>query len=493
MSSEPAVLGLDLGTTECKGVLFSARGRLLGESHVPCDLLRSGQGWVEQDPRLWWSAAKEAVTAVVKGASLAAGAICGIGVSSQGISFVPTDERGEPLGNAICWLDTRAKEQAQAVLRRVPASELFARTGKRASPAYVLPKLLWLQQERPEVFAQAAKFLMAHDHVVHRLTGQQVTDHTLASGTMLYNVCQQSWDAWLLDMFAVPGDKLPALAWSGSCAGELRPDAAEQLSLPSGVPVAVGGQDQKLAALGAGIGPMRATISLGTAAALSLVVGKPTPDRGMRIPLFSFCLPGLWDLEGVIGTAGASLAWFREALAPGASFACLDEEARGSAAGANGVRFYPHLAGATSPHWQEDTRGAFLGLSLATSRADLVRAVLEGVAYQARLNLSIMAEVARQPEDVVVFGGGARSRLWRQILADVLGKPIGVTETVEAASLGAGILAAVAGGIYSSVEEGQGAMLGQLEWQEPDWRAASVYQETYTEYLHVEGALLGGR
>ncbi len=488
-----AVLALDLGTSSCKAAVLSARGELLGHGQASCALLQPQPGWVEQEPEGWWRAAREAAAMALAAARHRGAAIRSIGLSSQGISFLPVSEAGRPLGNAICWLDKRAVEQARAILEAVPAGELFARTGKRASPAYVLPKLLWLREQRPELFAGAAKFLLAHDFLLQQLTGEQLTDHTLASGTMLYSICQQEWDEALLKEFAIPGEKLPDLRWSGRVGGQLRPVAATELGLAPGLPVAVGGQDQKLAAIGAGIEPGRATVSLGTAAAISILAGEPVLDPQMRIPVFSFCWPSAWDLEAVVGTAGASLAWLRALLAGEASFAELDAEAERSAVGANGVRFHPHLAGATGPHWQESGRGAFTGLCLATTRGDLVRAVLEGVAFELKLNLSVLAELAGEPQEVILFGGGARSRLWPQLLADVLGRPLAVAVLADAAALGAAMLAAVAVGMHSTLAEAQRAMAASPQWLEPDRQAASAYQDVYAEYLKAQGALLAER
>jgi xylulokinase len=482
--------GIDLGTSECKAALFDGRGTMLGEGRAPCRLLHPGPSRVEQDAQEWFEAVGTAVRGAL-GAAFADGSDCvGIAVSSQGIAFVPVDLYGLPLANAISWLDMHATEETAEVLAAVSQAELYRRTGKRASPAYVLPKLLALRHEQPRLYGDTARFLMAHDYVLRRLGSEPFTDHSLASGTMLYDVSRQGWDGALLKRFGIDSARLPALAWSGSRAGTLGATGAAALGLPTGVPLAVGGQDQKLAALAAGIGPDVATLSLGTASAISRLAGAPVFDPAMRLPLFGFCLPGLWDLEGVVGTTGAALHWLRDTFAPSAAYAALDAEAAAAAPGAGGVRFYPHLAGAGSPHWRDRARGVLSGLSLASTRGDLVRALLEGVAYQVRRNLEAMP-LPTLPRAVIAFGGGARSAVWRSIIAEVTGLPVGVTATVEVACLGAAACAAVAAGEFASLAEAREEMHGTVTWQEPAAARRRPYDDLYAQYVAEEARLLG--
>lgn len=483
-------VGVDLGTSECKAALFDGSGACLSEGRTATRLLHPAPNRVEEDARDWWLAAFGAVQAALGAAGRAARDCGGIGISSQGISFVLVDAAGEPLGNAVSWLDTHATDESAAMVTIEGQAELFRRTGKRTGPAYTAPKLLALLREHPDLLRRAAGFRLAHDYLLARLGGRPLTDHSLASGTMLYDVTQQCWHAGLLAQLGSDGLKLaPTVAWSGTRAGSLSEDAAAALGLPAGVPLAVGGQDQKLAALAAGIGPDVASVSLGTASAISRLSPEPVFDPAMRLPLFSFCLPGLWDVEGVVGTSGASLRWLRETLCPGTDYATLDGEAAASPPGARGVRFYPHLAGAGSPLWQPQARGTFTGISLASTRGDLVRALLEGVAFQVRRNLEAMPLPA-PPKAAVLFGGGARSDVWRGIIADVLGLPVGVTTTVEVACLGAAMCAATASGDYATLAEAAEAMRGAIAWQEPAPARSRAYDGLYTAYVAGESRLV---
>jgi xylulokinase len=485
------LLGIDLGTTGCKAVVYDDRGAALGESYLEYGLITLSPTMIEQDPHAWWDLTRRAIGLALDAAGADRKAVAGVAVSSQGISFVLLDAAGRPLGNAINWLDSRPGEECAQILDRYPAADLFRLTGKRAAPFYVLPKLLWVRRHRPEVWRQARKLLMGHDYLVYRLCGEQVTDHSMAGGTLLYDLHRLDWSDELLSAFDLPRELLPALVWSGGAVGKLSPAVAEELGLSRAVVVSVGGQDQKCAALGAGIEDKTATVSIGTASAIVQLMDRPATDPQMRVPTFTFVQPSRWVLEGVVGTAAGSLRWYRDTIAPGVSYSTLDEEAARAPAGCEGVLFYPHLSGATSPHWHNTARGAFHGLSLATSRGHLTRAILEGIAYQIRANLAVTEEIGGPVDRVIVFGGGAKSALWREIIGDVLGRPLAWTRTVETACLGAAMLAGLGCGLFGSAIEARQRILAPLTLREPEPEKVALYAEKYAEYRRAESALLG--
>jgi xylulokinase len=251
----------------------------------------------------------------------------------------------------------------------------------------------------------------------------------------------------------------------------------------------VGGQDQKCAALGAGIEDGSATVSLGTASAIVQVMDRPATDPRMRIPTFTFVQPSRWALEGVVGTAAGSLRWYRDTVAPGIPYSTLDAEAAAISAGSNGVRFYPHLGGAGSPHWLSSARGTFDGLSLATTRGHLTRAVLEGVAYQIRENLAVTEEIGGAVGQVILFGGGAKSSLWREIIADMLGRPVAWTQTAETAGLGAAMLAGLRCGVFASLDEVRSRM-GPVTHHQSAPNHAATYAAWFDSYRRIETRLL---
>lgn len=484
------LLGLDLGTTGCKAAVYSDNGHILGESYLEYGLITRSPVMIEQDPQAWWTLTCQAIRQALAAAAANRSDVRALAVSSQGISFVLLDAAGQPLGNAINWLDSRAQAESAEILQQQPEAELFRLTGKRAAPFYVLPKLLWLRQHQPDQWRQAGKVLMGHDYLVYRLCGAQVTDHSMAGGTLLYALQKLAWDGTLLDIFALSPTLLPDIHWSGTPAGKLLPEVAESLGLSAETVVVVGGQDQKCAALGAGIADGLATLSLGTASAICQIMDQPLTDPHRRIPSFTFVQPERWILEGVVGTGAGSLRWYRDTMAGGAPYDRLTAEAGEVSPGADGVMFLPHLSGATSPHWHSSARGTFHGLSLATGRAQLTRALLEGVAYQLYENLAITQTLAGPIRQAIVFGGGAKSALWRQIIADVIGLPVVWTPSVETASLGAAMLAGLGSGVFASLDEARARLVKTQAVQAPDPARVARYAELYERYRQVEQQLL---
>lgn len=484
------VLGIDLGTTGCKAAVYDEGGECLGERYLECELITRSPVMVEQDPNAWWELTCQAINGALDVTAADRQAVQALSISSQGISFVLLDEAGLPLGNAINWLDARAMDECETILQRCPAEKLFAITGRRAAPFYVLPKLLWIKRHQPGLWHRTRQVAMGHDYLVYRLCGTYATDHSMAGGTLLYDLEASGWSTELLEMFDIPRHLLPDIYWSGVPVGTLRPEVANALGLPGHTVVSVGGQDQKCAALGAGIREGTATVSLGTAAAIVQVMEHPRTDPLMRIPTCAFVCPDRWVLEGVISTGGGSLRWYRQTLGSQPGYQLLDEEASHVPMGAEGVLFYPHLSGAGSPLWIGTARGIFYGLSIAASRGHMVRAILEGIAYQIRENLEITQELAGTVEQVIVFGGGARSEIWREIICNVVDRPLAWTTSVETACLGAAMLAGLGGSVYSSLSEARESMVRALTRRNPDRQKARAYSSYFQAYCSLERRLL---
>ncbi|MCD6333819.1 MAG: hypothetical protein J7M27_00605 [Candidatus Latescibacteria bacterium] len=484
------LLGIDLGTTGCKAAIYSPEGDLLGESYLEIPLIKPAPGVVEQDAAQWWTLTEEAIRRALLSAGVDGRTVQALSVSSQGISFVPVDEEGHPLSNAINWLDTRATAEAETILSRFSEAGLFTLTGKRASPAYVLPKLLWLRGHQPDRYRRTHKFLMAHDYLLFQFSGQFVTDPTMASGTLLHDVAHPGWSAELIEAFDITVGQLPGIKRSGTSLGTIRPEVAKALGLNEKAIVVVGGQDQKCAALGAYIRPSAATVSLGTASAISCLVDRPLIDPERRIPLFPFLVPDTWDLEGAVGTAGGAFRWLRETLFPDTSYKTLDEMAAHSSPGANGVCFYPHLSGAGSPHWRVDVWGAFLGLTLAAGPGDLVRSVLEGVAFQIRANLEVLESLGIAIEELILSGGGAHSSLWPRIISDVTGKPVGIAESADVATWGACILAGIGAGLLTEDDLEQRTIRAKSSHFSSQSECLGCYEKIYHRYRIQEEKLM---
>lgn len=438
-------LAIDLGTTGCRSILFDAGLRQLGAAYEEYGLITPKEKWVEQEARLWWELTLRTAKKAIEGAGIDPNTIDGISVSSQGITIVPVDEKLEPLCNAQTWLDTRGEAEAARLVADWGKEWMFAHTGKPIDPCYTLPKLLWMQEHEPELYHSAWKFLMPMDYLIAKFTGRCVTDHSMASGTLMYDLAGCRWSSEVLDRYGIPEDKLPELLWSGERAGFVLPEVARELGLREDCVVAVGAQDQKCAALGAGLKDGTMTISLGTAAAIIKRWDRPLTREHTKVAWCGNVDPGTWVTEGVIGTAGTCLRWVRDLMFPGESYDQINLEAQQALEQGSSLLFHPYLSGPSAPDYYPGSQGNFYGVNLATKRGHFALAVMEGVAFQLRVLLEAM-DAYGSVEKLVFFGGGANSKLWCQIIADITGMEIAVTANPEAAGAGAAMLAARAVG-----------------------------------------------
>lgn len=412
-------IGIDLGTTACKVVLFDADGSIVSEFNREYPLICNGD-FVEQDAELWW----ELICDGIKTVSLGCGhAVRAISVSTQGIAFVPVDRDGRTLSYAISWLDMRAADEVKLLEERVGRDYVYRSTGKFLNAEYTLPKLMWLRRNMPELYDAAAMFLLPLDFVNMRLCGCPVCDYTVAGGTMAFDIANKRYDETLLDAAGIDGSRLPSVACMGERLGVLLPSVADMLGLGHECAVYLGGQDQKLAAIGAGIDEKSITVSIGTATAVTKLV--PSLSDTVDFSRFRFN-NDYFSYEGVVSTSGAALKWARDTIFGSLSYAELDRIAAlaGSSAG---VTFKTELT----------TGGRIDGLTLATTTGNIVYALFEGVSQ----NIADFVRKMGGCEYLSVFGGGAKSDIWCQILANTAKITVCALSTPETASLGAAILA----------------------------------------------------
>jgi len=474
-------LAVDLGTTGCRSILFDSELRQISDCYEEYGLITPRDKWVEQDARLWWELTQRTAKTAIEKAGADPGMIKGISVSSQGITLVPVDEKLNPLHHAISWLDVRAEKQTEEIERDFGFQKMFALTGKPVDAAYFLPKILWLRDEMPEIYEKAWKFLMPMDFLIAKLTGKCVTDHSMASGTLMYDIKNKVWSKEVLEKYEIEEAKLPELKWGGEIAGTLLPEVAEELGLSKDCIVAVGAQDQRCASLGAGLKQGVVTISLGTAGAICKYWDEVKTEQETRIGWSAYISEESWVTEGVINTAAASLRWLRDMMFPGESYALINEEAEQAREHDEKVMFYPYLSGATSPDYYPDSDGCFYGMNLGTTRGGCALAVMEGIAFQIRIILEAM-KALEDVHTIVLFGGGAKSPVWSQIIADVTGMKIVVPETAEAAGAGAAILAGLAAGEFKREN------LPSLSYKrsyEPGEREQE-YREKFERYRKIE-------
>lgn len=470
-------LAVDLGTTGCRSIIFDEKLNIKGSSYEEYGLITPKEKWVEQSAELWWMLTLKTAEKAIADSDVCSREIEGISISSQGITIVPVDEQFNPLCNAINWLDQRADAENETIRLDFGDEEIFRHTGKMNTPAYTLPKMLWIKKNMPEIWEKAYKFLMPMDFLIAKLTGNCVTDYSVASGTLFYDGANCCWSKKILDKYEIDESKLPTITESGQCAGRVHADIIERLGLNENCIAAVGAQDQKCAARGAGLDGETVTISLGTAAAITKLWSEYAPEKCKNIGWCGYTKKNVWVTEGVIGTAGTALRWVRDLMFKDEKYSVVDTEAIEAIERGSSVMFFPYLSGPNGPEYYKDSCGVFYGLSLASGRGDIAAAVMEGIAFRIRILLESMNAYA-DSKKIILFGGGAKGNLWPQIIADVTGLEILIPSTAEAASAGAAVLAA----------QGCGKDIGSLECTKafkPSERSA-FYCEKYEKYKSLE-------
>lgn len=438
-------LSIDLGTTGCRSLLFDESLRQLAVAYEEYGLITPKEKWTEQDAELWWDLTLRTAEAAISEAGVSGREIKSISISSQGITIVPVDKNIVPLCNALSWLDVRAEGETEQIRKDFGDEKIFTHTGKPISAAYTLPKMLWLKENEPEIYNKAWKFLMPMDFLIAKLTGRCVTDHSMASGTLMYDIKNLCWSKEILDFYGIDEEKLPELAFGGDFAGTVLPEVATRLGLDKTCVVAVGAQDQKCAAFGAGLCDGVMTISLGTAAAITKRWNEAKTEINNGVGWCGYVENSAFVTEGVIGTAGTCLRWVRDMFFKNDNYKTIDLEAEMARERGSSLIFHPYMAGPSSPDNYPDSTGTFYGVNLATVRGDFALAVMEGIAFQIRVLLEAM-QAYGNVHTLILFGGGANSKLWSQIIADATGMQIKVPVTPEAAGAGAAMLAAKAAG-----------------------------------------------
>ena len=478
----PYYLAVDLGTTGCRSILFDKDLSLIADSYREYPLVTPKENWAEQNANHWWELTLETAAEAIGKSGIDAKTIDGISISSQGITIVPVDKKLNPLYPAITWLDTRTEAEVAEIAKTFSPEQIFCHTGKPLAACYTLPKLLWLQKYQPEIYASAYKFLMPMEFLVAKFTGNCITDHSMASGTLLYDIHNQCWSEKILTTYGIDLAKLPELGWSGENAGFVLPEVARKLGLREDCVVGLGAQDQKCAALGVGLKEGMITVSLGTACAIEKYWDHATPETVDNIPWSSFTKKGTWVTEGVINAAATCFRWLRDTMFPGESFDTITAEALSARNRGSNMFFFPYMAGTCGPHNYPGATGCFHGITLAATRGDFALAVMEGIAFQIR---SMLEAMQAKDEHIILFGGGSKGPIWCQIIADATKKTLTVPATSEAAGAGAAILAGQATGAFSmedppAIGVGRAYYPGTYDYEEKYRLYRSVEEKTFT-------------
>jgi xylulokinase len=481
------LLGLDISTTGAKALLIDERGQVVASHNTPQPISMPKPLWSEQNPADWWDGIVQSVHALLEATNHPE--ISAIGLTGQMHGLVLLDAEGDVLRPSILWNDGRTQTQCDEITKRIGFERLIQLTGNRALTGFTAPKILWVRENEPEVYAQAAHILLPKDYLRLKLTGDYVMDVSDASGTSLLDVANRRWSSEVLDALDIPSEWMPRLAEGPEITGVVSAEAAQLTGLKAGTPVVGGGGDQAAGAVGVGaVEPHIISLVVGTSGVVFAPLAHYAYEPEGRLHAFCHAAPGLWHFMGVMLSAAGSLQWYRDTLAPGEKFDDLLGPAAEIPPGSDGLLFLPYLTGERTPHPDPLARGAFVGLTTRHTKAQMTRAVLEGVAFGLKDSFQLMSN-AGLPEqlEIRVAGGGAQSQLWRQILADVIGSPLVTTNSTEGAAYGAALLAAVGAGVFPDVVSACQAAIRTGEATEP--RNSDAYANAYQNYQGLYPAL----
>ena len=480
------IIAHDIGTSGNKASLFSTDGRLMGSRVHAYDVHYFNGTWAEQNALDWWNAVCRTTKELIAETGIDPGQIGAVSFSGQMMGCLCVDRQGNPLRNAIIWADQRALKQARQIEEHISQQDFYHIVGHRNTASYGVQKLMWIRDNEPEIYRETYKTLNAKDFIVYKLTGKFYTEYSDANSMDCFDLNRLTWSDELISYAGIDGDKLPEVKPSVFVAGGVTKEAAGQTGLAEGTPVVLGAGDGVTANVGAGsIRPGKTYSCMGTSAWITTTSEKPIYDPQMRSVTWAHAIPGLYAPNGTMQTAGGAYSWLKNTICldetrtaelKGVSpYDLINEEIEKSVPGSNGVLFLPYLLGERAPRWNADAKGSFLGLKAETTRADLLRSVLEGVT----MNLAIVLDILKtqvEIDEIMVVGGGAKGRVWRQIMADVYNTRITVPAVLEeAGSMGAAVIGGVGAGIYRDFDAID-RFLEAVDVQEPDPAAAEAYR-----------------
>jgi len=497
------VMGVDIGTTGVKATVIDENGHIRSTWYHEYKLYHREPHLSELNPEEVWTAIKETIRCCIKRASIEPKEIKAISTAVLGEAFVPVDREGKPLYWSMTTFDARAVRQVEEWMELISPEEMFRITGQPLSPKipiYTLHKILWIRENKPEVYSRTWKFLCWEEYFNYKLTGECVTDYTIASRTMLLDIRSKKWSRIILELADLSEDLLPEVAPSGTLIGEVSEKGAREVGLNRGTLVVTGGHDQPLGALGSGLLEEGVLMdATGTVECYGVVEDELVLKDEMRkqgYALHPYTLKNKYFLFGFTPTGGAALRWYRDNFAleekriaetKGKSvYDIIVEEASTVPPGALGLFFYPYLEGSGTPEWNRDVRGCFIGLTLAHGKKEMIKSILESLAFELRANIEVMKGYGIRIDEVRAIGGGAKSPYWLQLKADVTGLRITVPSArMETTSVGAGILAFLGIGMYSSAREAVNSMCRIVETYEPREGLSKQYENIYKKYLQI--------
>ncbi len=486
-----AFLGIDVSTTGSKALLVNDQGQVISTASFPHTLSTPKPLWSEQDPLEWWQAAISSIRLVLSQSGIDPKNIQAIGLTGQMHGLVLLDEHSQVLRPAILWNDQRTQAQCDEIHRRVGLEEFIQISGNVALTGFTAPKILWVAQNEPEVYARVRHILLPKDYIRFRLTGEYAMDKADGSGTVLFDLKNRDWSTHLLDALGIPRDWMPLTFEGPEFTGAITPEAASITGLIASTPMAAGGGDQAAGAVGVGaVASGIIGLTVGTSGVVFAATPSPLIEPQGRLHAFCHAVPGMWHLMGVMLSAAGSLQWYRDSLASGISFDELLHEAESVPAGSEGLFFLPYLSGERTPYPDPNARGAFIGLTLRHSRAHMTRAVLEGVAFGLKDGFTLIQNAGLDSiRQIRASGGGTKGALWRQILSSVLQSELVTVNTTEGAAFGAALLAGVGAGAWSDVPAACDRTIRVTGRTKPIEQDVEVYKTSYALYRELYPAL----
>ena len=494
------VLGIDLGTSGTKTVLFDEKGQAVAAKTIEYPLYQERNGWAEQDPLDWWQAARDTIRSVLETSGIDSGEIAALGISGQMHGLVMLDKEGRVLRRSIIWCDQRTGEECREITEKLGKERLIQITANPALTGFTASKILWVKKHQPQIYEKCAHILLPKDYVRYMLTGELATEVSDASGMQLLDVPGRCWSRELCEKLGIDMALLPRVYESPEITGVISREAAALTGLKAGTPVVGGAGDNAAAAVGTGVVEEgKAFTTIGTSGVVFAHTDRVTIDPAGRVHSFCCAVPGAWHVMGVTQAAGLSLKWFRDTFCAGERetaqamgvdpYVLMDKEAERSPIGCNRLLYLPYLMGERTPHLDPDCRGVFFGLSAIHSKGDMIRAVMEGVSYSQRDSLEVLRTMGVNPREMLACGGGGSSPLWRQMLADIYGCPVRTPVNKEGPALGVAILAAVGAGLYASVQEACREIVKTNPAQEPIPENRPKYEAYYQVYRSLYPAL----
>jgi len=494
------LLGIDIGTSGTKTVLFDEAGNSLASATFEYPLYQPNIGWAEQEPEDWWNATVQGIRKVLSQSGVKPRDISGIGLSGQMHGLVMLDRDNNVLRRSIIWCDQRSTKECEQITSLIGEKRLVGITANPALTGFTASKIMWVKNNEPHIFEKAAKIMLPKDYVRFRLTGEFATEVSDASGMQLMDIPGRCWSKEVLSKLGIDIDQLPKLYESQVVSGKVNKEAAELTGLCEGTPVVGGAGDQAAGAVGNGIvKPGVVSSTIGTSGVVFAYLDKISIDPAGRVHTFCHAVPNTWHVMGVTQGAGLSLKWFRDnfcneeknvaALMDVDPYVLMDKQAEKSMPGSNGLIYLPYLMGERTPHLDAYARGVFFGLSAKHDKKDMIRAVMEGVVFSLRDCLEIIREMGINVTEIRASGGGGRSRLWKQIQADVFGNAMTTINSSEGPALGVALLAGVGTGIYKNVAEACDTAIKVVEVQQPDMDRHSKYTKFYGIYRQLYKSL----